>query len=231
MKTTSLARPNVVRLLSVAVALTATLLAGCKEEDRETQSVLYLQPDGAATWTILEWDIQPGIKGPEDRRPAAERDFLAAAHNDAYPIKATFERAGATRASTTLLKDSSPFEIYTLGEFRGVDQMFRDLYMAAGFLCTSTIEHDGAVTRWTLRVLDEGGNSLPDVESLEDAFDKLKVVLTKGRFVEARGFKILDDRTAEVAPGDKRDGEPEMLVLAWTEEVDESRQSGTNVSR
>jgi len=218
MKTTPLSRPNVFRALTVAASLAGLLATGCKEDDRETRSVLYLQPDGAPTWTILEWDIEPGIKDPEGARPAAERDFLATAHSGNYPIKVIFDMSGATRSSTTLLKDTRPFEIYTLGEFRSIDVMFRDLYMAAGAICTSTLERSGSLVRWTLKVEDEGGSAVPDIEALAAALEKMQVLLTNGHFVEARGFKILNDRTAEAVSDDKRDGEPETLMLAWDTE-------------
>jgi hypothetical protein len=218
MKTTSFSNPNVFRALTVAVSVAALLVTGCKEEDRETRSLVYLQPDGAATWTVLEWDIEPGFGHPEGTWPAAERDFLATAHGGNYPLKAIFEMSGATRSSTTVLKDTRPFEVYTLGEFRGIDAMFRDLYLAAGAICTSSLERSGSVVRWTLKVEDEGGSAVPGIEALAAALDKMQVVLTKGRFVEARGFKIVDDRTAEAVSEDKRDGEPETLVLAWDTE-------------
>lgn len=215
MKTTSFSRPNVFRALAVAAALAALLATGCKEDDRETRSVLYLQPDGAATWTVLEWNIEPGMSDPEDTRQAAERDFLARARSGSYGVKAIFEMSGATWSSTTLLKETRPFEIYTLGEFRSIDVMFRDLYVAAGAICTSTLEHNGSVVRWTLRVEDSSDTAVPDIDAILTAVEKMQVVLTKGHFVDARGFKILDDRTAEIASDDGRDGEPETLMLAW----------------
>lgn len=218
MKTTSSSRPNASRALVVAAFLAALLAAGCIEDDRQTRSLLYLEPDGAVTWTILEWDIQPGSKASDGARAAAERDFLAAAHSGNYPVRALFDLSGATNSSTTLLKGTRPFEVYTLGEFRGIDVMFRDLYFAAGAISTSTLERSGSVVRWTLTVEGETGNAVPGIEAVAAPLEKMQVLLTKGHFVEARGFKILDDRTAEAVNTDKRDGEPETLMLAWDTE-------------
>lgn len=203
---------------ALTLTLSAALLAGCKEEDRQTRSVLYLDPDGAVSWAILEWDIQPGRGQPDASRSGEAKTFLLSARSAAYPVSVALDLAGATRSSTTVLKEAEPFEVYSLAQFRSLDVLFRDLYTAAGATVTSTLEMDGPRRLWTFVVHGEDGEALPGIEALADAVARMRVVLTRGHFLEARGFTILDDRTVEMVDGENPPKGDEALRLVWSTE-------------
>jgi hypothetical protein len=186
---------------------------------KETSNTLYLDGDGAVTWSILDRNVR---SGDDD-----ERTYFSAVQRDEHDVARGFRNLDARDVSTTILRAVRPYSVLTEARFAGLDllgQVFLDRLRARG-ASTMVRNADGSVT-WRLVV--EGMFSEPSDDEVDNvaavfAGDRVKVILTEGRFVAAEGFKfggdeavlIIDDDTDD-EPDDDHEMFPLVISLTWT---------------
>jgi hypothetical protein len=191
----------------------AVALNGSACIQKETRSVMYLDPDGSVTWSILESDVRSDAATPAERAGEEEgyrREMLA----NPTPLVAWLDALGGRAITRTVLKYTAPFEAHTVARFDRLDALLVSICQAAGSRCVSDIASDGRRTRMTLEQVGEAGEGTgTDVGTVTDVLDGLRLVLGEGTFVEAVGFTLKDGRTATLS--DDLDAEHIRLVLAW----------------
>jgi hypothetical protein len=212
--TTTFGRPFAKMLTALAVAGIAALGTGCIEKD--TRSVIYLDPDGSLVWTILETDVRSNAEKPADRIQE-ETDYRRTIRSNPTPLVALFESLGGRQASRTVLKDTVPFEVHTSARFDRIDVLFERVCAAANYRCFSQVSNDGDRTTLTVEIVGKLEVPGPEQDGLTDALETLKFVLVEGRFVEASGFTLEGGRTATLDEDEKVvDGDPVTITLTWT---------------
>jgi hypothetical protein len=186
---------------------------------KETSNTLYLDGDGAVTWSILDRNVR---SGDDD-----ERTYFSAVQRDEHDVARGFRNLDARDVSTTILRAVRPYSVLTEARFAGLDllgQVFLDRLRARG---TSTMVRnaDGSVT-WRLVV--EGMFSEPSDDEVDNvaavfAGDRVKVILTEGRFVAAEGFTfdgdeavLITDNDTDDATDDDHETFPLVVSLTWT---------------
>ncbi|OFW20330.1 MAG: hypothetical protein A3H97_20540 [Acidobacteria bacterium RIFCSPLOWO2_02_FULL_65_29] len=187
---------------------------------KETSNHVYLDPDGALTWSILHRNVSSDDNGRE------ALDYLSAALRDDHGVTRAFRKLEPLEVSTTVLRAERPYSVLAEARFAGIDfvgQRILDLAQTRG---TSTLRRngDGSVT-WMLVVddIESDNDGLFDtLNDIDDLFDTFTIVLTEGRFLAAQGFKIAadeatildDDESDESA--EHKEGEPIVISLTWT---------------
>lgn len=178
---------------------------------KETSNTLYLDPDGAVTWSILHRNVRSD--------GAEELEYFSAVLRDDLGVTRGFRNLDAREVSTRILRAVRPYSVLTEARFAGIDflgQRILDRLRARG---TSTIGRnaDGSLT-WRLVV--DGMFSEPsdaDADNFEDLVDgHLTIVLTEGRFLAAEGFKISADEAVMIEPEDDEMSAPFVISLTWT---------------
>lgn len=180
---------------------------------KETSNTLYLDPDGAVTWSILHRNVRSGDE--------EELEYFSAVVRDDHGVARSFRKLDGD-VTTTVLRAVRPYSVLTEARFAGIDFLGQRILDRFGARGTSTIGHnpDGSLT-WRL-VLD-GMFSEPSeagLEHVEDIFDgDLKIVLTEGRFLAAKRFTITGDEAVMIEPeepeGDQTSA-PFVISLTWT---------------
>lgn len=207
------------------LAALAASAAGCIVTER-TEHVLYLEPDGAVTWTVIEHELRSDADEPAARRQE-EADYLAAVAAGTQPIADSLRRLGGRSLVSYLARDRRPYTTWTEARFDSVAELADALLAELGVPGGAVLTHEGDLHRlevelWlpdeTASVEDDGDDVfLP----LADAVEDHRLVLTAGSFVEARGFHLEDDGRAAVVEK-LSDEEIEaaggriVLSLAWS---------------
>jgi hypothetical protein len=205
------ARPLAKMLATLAVLGLAALGDGCIEKD--TRSVIYLDPDGSLTWTVLETDVRSGSEKPADRTQE-EAEYRRTMLSNPTPLVLLFESLGGRQVSRTVLKDTVPFEVHTTAKFDRIDTLFERMCAAASYFCVAGVANDGRRTTLTIEMVSELEVPGPEQDAMTDALGTLKLVLVEGRFVGASGFALTGTRTATL---DEKvvDGDPVTITLTW----------------
>jgi hypothetical protein len=215
----------------------AGLTVGCFEIPGK--HVLYLDPDGAVTWTVLEDEIRFDAESPEARLRQAEEflDLVAAGeHTAAVALSALYPRSLHSQA----LREETPQTVWTEASYPGIDLVYRNLLdlMCMPAVVELELEEDRTrlvITAWP------GADNENEAECDGDEFDedagemlmalfmKCRIVLTEGKFVSAEGFEIIEDGIAvEPTEVDTSEAEenntPVTLSLIWTTEDDSAGQ-------
>jgi hypothetical protein len=209
--TTTLTRPFAAALAALSVLGLACLGAGCIE--KESRSVIYLEPDGSLTWTVLETDVRSNAEKPADRAQE-EADYRRAMLANPTPLVTLFTSLGGRQASRTVLKDTVPFEVHTSATFDRIDVLFERVCAAASISCVASVGDDGARMTLTVEIFGELDVKAPEQEALNDALGSLKFVMVGGHFVGASGFVLAGDRAATL-DDESVDGEPVTITLTW----------------
>jgi len=203
---------------AVAVAA-AILLSGCLLMDE--RHTWYLDADtGAVAWTVLTQDVRSDARTAGDR-DAEELAFWNEVRTENHATARAFRQLGAGTVRTRALRPLPPFSIVTEGEFPTIDALGRGLLAATSLTGTSYLERDATTSVWTLTLRDpnaEGDVEENDVVALLSAIDTLRVVLVRGRFESASGFKLSGDRRVATItlPEDADDNVMVVLRLQWT---------------
>ena len=209
MKRTATLTPS--RTAAVAVVF-ALALGGAACIVKDTRSVIYLAPDGSATWTIFESDVRSDAKEASERAKEEEAWRTESAANPS-PLAALLESLGGRSVSKTVLKDTVPFEVHTTARFDRIEALFDRLCAAGGFYCVSRTERDGERTTLTVDMLEELDVPGPERNGMNDALSNLKIVLTDGRLITAKGFVLIDERSAKL---DEKAFENDTVTLKLT---------------
>jgi hypothetical protein len=187
---------------------------GCIE--KETRSVMYLDPSGSVTWSISESDIHSNGETPEARakEEANYREELLASP---APLSEDLGSLGGYAIVRTVLKSQAPFEVHTIARFDRIDVLFQRICDEGGYLCVSRLSSEGNETTLTVEVRGEiePGTDKDKDGPLTDLLTGLKIVCVEGHFVRASGFTLQDDRTAILADTSGPDDQV-VLTLTWT---------------
>jgi hypothetical protein len=201
---------------AAALAVLAGSIVGTGCIERQTRSVMYLDPSGSVTWSITESDVHSNADTPADRvrEEAGYRDTMLA---NPSPLAEELDSLGGHSIVRTVLKDQVPFEVHTLARFDRIDVLFENFCEKAGYLCVSRLSSEGDRTTLTVEIRGEieSGPGEDKLGPLAPAFTELKIVCVAGRFVAGTGFTFEGDRTATLADADGPDDEV-VLTLTWT---------------
>jgi len=204
----------------IGIVSLLALATGCFEIDGE--HTLFLEPDGSVTWTIEEEVTHTGED--EAARQAEIDGFLrdvAAGRNGAS--RALRLLAPATLDSRVLRADP-PLAIRTEARFAGIDDVYRNVFDVWDLKGRVELTGEGDVRTLRVTVLPGESAEVSDVEADEAAaamllavFLECRIVLTEGRFLEARGF-ALDEKGREARPIEieEEENQPIELMLSWT---------------
>ena len=211
-------------MLMLTIVLPACLASvGCIE--KEVDHTLYLDPDGAVTWVVLEREIRSTSKDPRERAEE-EQEVLDLWAKNEHPMAIALGELHPLSLDCQLVRAERPFMIVTSARFPQVDDALQGLYGEMGVRNEATLERSAEKTRmewklWTGEIDDE------EVEVFEASLtEELKFVLTRGRFLEAEGFEISSDGSVAVIEFDEEiaadESEILTLSLTWTaqEETD-----------
>ena len=183
-------------LTSGAILLTA----GCLQ--KETTHTVYLAPDGSASWYVSEVNVHSDANEIA-KRATEEQQYIGPAllgtHGAARGL-AALQPIGPVR--TTVLRDERPFHAVTQARFAAVDRTIERAFTEMGIRTSASLVHDGG--RTTLRAhLDFShpqNDRKTDVSELLDDIERIRFVLTEGRFGAVSGFDVSDENVASLSP-------------------------------
>jgi hypothetical protein len=206
-------------MLALAVALPA---AGCLVGDRS--HTLYLDPDGAFTWEALERHIRSDAAAAADR-DREEADFLAQSLASEQPIARGLRKLDPVSFRSEVVRDRRPFAVVSEARYDSIQNAFQRLLDGLGLPGRAEITREGGLVQLTVTIeppqLDsEGAETDDDLVALIGDLENMRIVLTRGKFVEAVGFKLTEDgAVATPLDQDVQEKVPAPLVyrLAWTE--------------
>jgi hypothetical protein len=187
---------------------------------KTTTHRLYLSPQGALTWSVLEQDVRSTETGPLDR--AAEEDaFLDGVRSATHPTLEALRRLAPSDTWLRLLRADRPYTVLTEAHFERVDVVIEQLLNELHIPGTASLQRAG--DEWSLGIsIDltamDADDQPSQIAALIEELDCYRLVLTEGRFTAAIGFAIVDDGAAvalkpEQVPTDR----PAQLRLSWKE--------------
>ena len=212
----------------------AAVAAGCVR--KETSHTLYLDPDGAVTWMVLEKDIRSDA-GDVEKRNEEEGEFMDARRAGEHDIAQALSEIGAEWIETRILRDERPYMVVTEARFDTIDEPLQSFFDRMEAPISAELFHEDDRVRFViacdLEALDQAEQRDTDEEETEvflalfgDA-EHYRLVLTDGEFVEARGFEMVDEQTAAVLQEQTREqietieefddhGRTVVYSLTWT---------------
>jgi len=206
------------RRLLIPVVITAPLLVGCLVKD--TTHRLYLSPDGAVEWTVLERDVRSSDGAPAERW-REEQAYLDGLHTGMHPVQEAFRHLNPDASSIRLLRPERPYATLAKARFQRVDvliaRLFEELSIPGSAALRQREDELTLAVSVDLSGLDERDTEIPSpVVALLEDFDRYRIVLTAGSFVSAEGFAIVDEGTAaELKPEQVPVDRPAQLRLTW----------------
>ena len=199
-------------------ALLCVLLASTACLQKETTHTIYLDPDGSIAWTVLEENVRSDEEDA-DRRLEEEQGYIESAWRTSHGVAAALEALGG-RPVADLLRSERPFVVFTEARFFAIDRLARRFLEEAGIDGEAELRFEPQLTRFTLTCAQDAVDDLDEdgrVVALIEELDRYRLVLTRGRFVEARGFRLEDGDTVAIPLDSGEDG-PAVYSLAWREE-------------
>jgi hypothetical protein len=207
----------------LVLAAMAAAAAGCLV--KETTHTLYLSPDGAVTWSVVEKDVRSDCT-TEQERTTEEQEFLALALSGGHSTAEAFRELGGTGVTSTAIRHQRPFTVITQAGFPGIDGLFQQLLNLEGIAGRSELKREGERVEWTLALWPDqeragpGGDDLAAVLSPFWDADGWRIVLEDGRFVGAEGFDLSDDGVVatlrEDGPEGGEDPRETRIQLTWS---------------
>jgi len=191
---------------TLTIGLAALLAAACLIKD-ETHTI-YLEPDGALLWQVLEQHVRSDVEDDLERQ-REEREFVEEARAGRSAVALAFDALGARSVQSRLLRDERPYSLLTTARFGAIDELAQRFLDALGQVGSVERIDEGSTSRFVMTiVVDEDcdvGDGFDVLLPLLDDAEDYRLLLTRGRFIDATGFRLLDGGTAAV---------PE----AWSEE-------------
>ena len=204
---------------------------------------LYLAPDGTVVWSVLEEEIRFDGETSESRKQQ-EEDFLDRVGEFEHMAARALEALYPGSLTTRVLREEAPLAVLTEAYFPGIDRVFENLFTLYEMPASAQLEIGEGRARLDVRFWmnpDEAEEEETRGETAagdddRDAYEwfllallvECRIVLTEGKFIEARGFEIVDGgKVAKPAKIDtdeaKENNTPIELSLTWTtrDEVDE----------
>ncbi|HVS16480.1 MAG TPA: hypothetical protein VMV46_21400 [Thermoanaerobaculia bacterium] len=207
-------------LLVAALAAATLATLGCMVG--EVTHTVYLEPDGSMTWIVEESWMRSAEDDPRARR-SEESEWLAARVGETHAQAEAFWQLGAARVETLVVRDRRPFQVVTRATFRNPADALERLFHASGLRGEIELAGDRRAGAIAIAIdvegsQHDGGNEIGAVGSLL-SFDRLRLMVSDGRFVDAVGLELdgdtawLDERGMERAF--ERDPSTLRLSLAW----------------
>jgi hypothetical protein len=184
-----------------AVSLASVLtLGGCLQ--KETTHTLYLEPEGAVTWTASEKDIRSDERNPAGRLEE-ENDYLTSVSAGMHDTGRALAALGGLSPDVHLVRATRPFVVVTEARFAAIDQVIDRMLTELHVPGDARLERTNGTTRLLIHVdATSPGESNPGddtpVGALLENPDCFRFVLTDGRFVDARGFRLSEDGAVAV---------------------------------
>jgi len=216
-------RPGIVNATKYA-ALGALALAAAGCLTGNARHLLYLEPDGAVTWSVFQESVRWHGDDPTVRAEQ-ERAFLDDVRAERHPVAAALRELGAPWTSTQLVRDRRPYSVVTEARFDSVDDAFGGLLRRLGLLEESELRRDGTSTTWILDCVVDQAGAVPGedrVEALLAEVENYRFVLTSGRFTQAVGFALTDEETTAILqdPASFDENGCARYELSWTDAPD-----------
>jgi len=184
------------RWIGVVVTMPVSLLtAGCLLFERI--DTVYVEADGAVTWSVIQKDVRSDAKAAPDRQEE-EVPYLLAAQAKNHDLARGFWQLGPIEVRTRILRAIAPFTVTTEARFPSLAVLGQRLIDRFGLEGTSQVEWAANGTTWTLAVREapapRGGTEDEEaLVALAPDLDHFVIVLTSGRFVDAEGFSLSND--------------------------------------
>jgi hypothetical protein len=202
----------------LVVLIIAPVVAGCLVKD--TTHRLYLSPDGAVEWTVLERDVRSSDSAPSERW-REEQAYLDSLHAATHPVQEAFRQLSPSESSARLLRAERPYAMLANARFPRADVLVARLLEELGIPGSASLRQRG--DEMTLAVaVDLSGLDDHDAEvqspvvALAEDIARYRIVLTDGSFVSSEGFAIVDEGTAaDVKPEHVPVDRPAQLRLTW----------------
>jgi hypothetical protein len=205
------------RLCTLLVLLAAPFTSACLV--KETTHRLYLSPQGALTWNVLEQDVRSTESNPSNRA-AEEQTFLDGVAANTHPALEALTRLVPYQTSVRLLRAERPYTVQTEARFERVDAVVGKLLSELQVPGRATLQRAG--DEWTLTIaidlsaVGDGDEIDSPATALIEELDAYRVMLTEGRFVAASGFEIVDGGSAARLTADRIAADrPVELRLVW----------------
>ena len=177
--------------LSIPILALALLNVGCMRH--RNHHVLYLDPDGAVTWTVIQEELRSD-EAETEARAAEEQAFLISAMRAENPVAAALRLLGPSTVDVQIVRDELPYMIVNEARFAAVDRVLQEFMTRIGLDADVTLEPEGDRTRLTLAFAesDESRDAEDDdiLGALVEPLESYRFVLTRGRIVEAHGFSL-----------------------------------------
>ena len=208
-------KETTVALVAAAMLLTAACI------DQNTRHIFYLDADGAVTWTVVQEEIRSDAEDKLDRI-REEREFLQAVDRDEHDVARAFGRLGALWVDTQLVRAQRPYVVVTEARFESVARALEEFLLRVGLEAEAHLEAEGDRMRLTFsyRELEgqaEGSEDDEAVESLISDHEAYRFVLTEGKFIDARGFRLeARDTAAVLVEVDDNDEGQAVHSLTWS---------------
>ncbi len=185
------------RTMTLAIAVLAGLLASACLQ-KETSETWYVAASGEVHWVVTEKDVRSDAKAPADRQDE-ESGYWLAVQQERHPMAAGLRELGGSKVRTLVLRGESPYTVQTDAKFSGLDEIGRRIIAAIGGMGTSTITRENGGWEWKFTLRDPSADrsvSEPSegVSAVINDIEHLRIVLVSGRFEEAEGFDLSDDR-------------------------------------
>jgi hypothetical protein len=199
------------------VALGAVVMtAGCLQ--KETAQVIYLGPDGAASWIVSEVNVRSDEQA-SGGRTLEEQGYIGSVLIGSHGVARALAALGPQEpVRTTVLREQRPFHVITEAHYPAIDRPLARLFTGLGIKTSATLAHTGY--RRTLRVRLDFATPAPQPETglseLSDALESVRFVLTEGRFEAAEGFDVADGTSA-------------TLSRDWLERADKASEAETAI--
>lgn len=201
----------------IAVAALSCLTAACLTQ--ENRHAFYLEPDGSATWTVTEEEVRSDADESAERE-REEREYLDAAQRGDQRVARALRGLGASWVETRVVREERPFTVVTEARFASAARMLEEFLVQLGLEAEATLDVGLCRTRLVFRFSEKAGESDEgaEVEALLEPAEGYRFVLTEGRFVESRGFRLERDETVAVMldPDEQEyEGETAVYELTW----------------
>ena len=129
------------------VLLTMPLTTACLV--KTTTHRLYLSPQGALTWSVLEQDVRSSESNLSNRA-AEEHAFLDGVASGRHPALEAFTRLVPSQTSVRLLRAERPYTVQTEARFARADAVVEALLSELHIPGKATLQRSG--DEWTLTV-------------------------------------------------------------------------------
>lgn len=205
--------------IRTASLLAATLLAaGCLVSEPTHEWIL--EEDGTVTWAVLESRVRSDAREPFDRA-REEAEYLESARRGNHPVGAALEALGGWSVDTEILRERRPFTVRTTARFKRPERTIEEFLDRMGIRARVTLELGGPVESLAIDLVEttgeEGDEAL--LPLLDGEIERYRAVLTEGKFLESRGFRLERDATVAIlagASGEPAPDEAPEYLLRWS---------------